>query len=70
LYKNTKELDEDGLKWSWAYLSSLYGEDKLDFEDRIKKGKELLFADYKEADEPYQFLSHQLEMQKYSIDNS
>ena len=70
LYKNTKKLDEDGLKWSWAYLSSLYGEDKLDFEDRINKGKELLFADYKEADEPYQFLSHQLEMQKYSIDNT
>jgi DNA-directed RNA polymerase len=70
LYKNTKELDADGLKWSWAYLASLYGEDKLDFEDRVIKGKELLFADYKEADEPYQFLSHQLEMQKYSIDNS
>ena len=70
LYKNTKELDVDGLKWSWAYLASLYGEDKLDFEDRIIKGKELLFADYKEADEPYQFLSHQLEMQKYSIDNT
>lgn len=70
LYKNTKELDVDGLKWSWSYLASLYGEDKIDFEDRIIKGKELLFADYKEADEPYQFLSHQLEMQKYSIDNS
>ena len=70
LYKNTKPLDTDGLKWSWAYLASLYGEDKLDFEDRILKGKELLNADYKEADEPYQFLSHQLEMQKYSIDES
>ena len=38
LYKNVKKLDEDGLKWSWAYLASLYGEDKLDFEDRITKG--------------------------------
>lgn len=68
LYKNVKELDQDGLKWSWAYLASLYGEDKLDFEDRIKKGKELINADYKEADEPYQFLSHQLEMQKFVLD--
>lgn len=70
LYKEVQETTEKGMMWNWAYLASLYGEDKLDFTDRVEKGKELLEADYKEADEPYQFLSHQLEMQKYMIEPS
>ena len=68
LYKEVQDVTERGMDWNWAYLASLYGEDKLDFNERVLKGKELVNADYKEADEPYQFLSHQLEMQKYEID--
>ena len=68
LYKNTKTLTEGGIAWNWAYLASLYGDDKLPFLDRIKRGQELLDVDYKEADEPYQFLSHQLELQKWVND--
>lgn len=67
LYKNTKELSQEGIAWNWAYLASLYGDDKLDFLERVERGKELLEGDYREADEPYQFLSHQLELQKYVI---
>ena len=65
LYANREPLNESGLKWCWAYMASLWGDDKLPFEERILRGKELINADYKEADEPYQFLSHQIEMQKY-----
>ena len=68
LYKNVKVATKSGQLWNWAYLASLYGEDKLDFLDRVQKGKDLLFADYKDADEPYQFLSHQLELQKWMND--
>lgn len=64
LYKDTEPLNEMGVAWNWAYLASLYGDDKLDFTQRVKRGKELLDADYRDADEPYQFLSHQLELKK------
>ena len=67
-YKNGQVLNEVGEKWAWAYLASLYGEDKLDFEERIDMGKSLLYDDYKNADEPYQFLAHQLELQKFVED--
>jgi DNA-directed RNA polymerase len=63
-------LTERGRDWCYAYLASLYGDDKLHFEDRVKRGEELLHADYRDADEPYQFLAHQLELQKYEIDHS
>ena len=68
LYKETQETTEQGMKWNWAYLASLYGDDKLDFEDRVLRGMELIEARYEDADEPYQFLSHQLEMQKYCVE--
>ena len=68
LYKEVQETNEQGMKWNWAYLASLYGDDKLDFEDRVLRGMQLIEADYLEADEPYQFLSHQLELQKYLIE--
>lgn len=68
MYKNTKPVTEKGMEWNWAYLASLYGEDKLDFNERVLKGKELVNENYKDADEPYQFLSHQLEMQKVLLD--
>jgi len=64
-YAEGEELNEAGIGWSWAYLCSLWGDDKITFEERIEKGKSLLFADYKEADEPYQFLAHQLEMREF-----
>ncbi len=70
LYKNTQKLTERGEKWNWAYLASLYGDDKLDFEDRVERGKQLLEADYHEADEPYQFLSHQIEIKKWVKDSN
>lgn len=70
LYKEVEPLTERGMLWNWAYLASLYGDDKLDLEVRAERGKELLEADYHEADEPYQFLSHQLEMQKYTIEKT
>lgn len=70
LYKNVQEVDERGVLWNYAYLASLFGDDKLDFLERAKRGQELLLADYKEADEPYQFLSHQIELQKYEVDNN
>jgi len=63
-YKNRTKLTEKGMKWAWAYLASLYGDDKIPFEDRVKRGKQLLYADYKSADETYQFKAHQLEMEK------
>lgn len=68
LYKNKEELTQRGIEWNWAYLASLYGDDKLPFDQRIERGKQLLHTDYKEADEPYQFLSHQLELIKWTSD--
>ena len=70
LYAREETITENGLDWSWAYLASLYGDDKLDFVDRVARGKELLHTSYKEADEPYQFLSHQIELKKYVKDNT
>ena len=60
LYKNGEVLSRNGAEWGFAYLASLYGEDKLDFAERVEMGMSLIDADYKEADEPYQFLAHQL----------
>ena len=63
-YADGERLNRDGAEWAFAYLASLYGDDKLHFPDRVQRGMELIDADYKEADEPYQFLSHQLEVRK------
>jgi len=62
-------LNEDGANWCYAYLASLYGDDKISFIERVKRGKELLHTDYHEADEPYQFLAHQIELQRYEKDH-
>lgn len=70
LYANNKDWTVEGMDWNWAYLASLYGEDKLPFEERRNRGIELIHADYKDADEPYQFLSHQLELQKWLLDET
>ena len=63
-YADGQVLDRDGAGWAFAYLASLYGDDKIHFPDRVQRGMELIDADYKDADEPYQFLSHQLEIRK------
>lgn len=68
LYKETEPLTLRGEMWMWAYLASLYGDDKLEFSLRIERGKELIDADYMEADEAYQFLSHQIEINKWVDD--
>ena len=70
LYKNTEELTDLGISWNWSYLASLYGDDKLPFDQRIERGKELLNVSYKDADEPYQFLSHQIELQTWVNDKN
>lgn len=70
LYKEVQPVNERGMDWNWAYLASLYGDDKLEFNARVARGKELIDSDYKDADEPYQFLSHQLELQRYVADNT
>lgn len=69
-YSRGEILTELGEQWAWAYLASLYGDDKIDFKERIDRGKELLSADYRDADEPYQFLAHQLELKKFMKDRN
>lgn len=63
-YKEGQVLNRDGAEWAFAYLASLYGDDKLHFEDRVERGMQLINEDYKDADEPYQFLAHQIELIK------
>jgi DNA-directed RNA polymerase len=63
-YKDGQVLNRDGAAWAFAYLASLYGDDKLHFEDRVQRGMELMDEDYRDADEPYQFLAHQIELRK------
>lgn len=64
-YAEGEVLNERGIAWMWAYLATLYGDDKLPFDERVSRGKELLFINYNDADEPYQFLAHQNEIHKY-----
>jgi len=63
-YADGEVLNRDGAEWAFAYLASLYGDDKLHFQERVQRGMDLINADYREADEPYQFLSHQIELGK------
>lgn len=69
-YSEGEKLNEDGERWAWAYLASLYGDDKIHMEERIEKGKDLLHTDYMEADEPYQFESHRRELLKFVEDRN
>lgn len=63
-YSTGEVLNRDGAAWAFAYLASLYGDDKLNFKERVERGMELIDEDYKDADEPYQFLAHQIELRK------
>jgi DNA-directed RNA polymerase len=69
-YSEGETLNQDGAAWAFAYLASLYGDDKINFDERVQRGMELIDADYKDADEPYQFLAHQLELKKVVNDPS
>jgi DNA-directed RNA polymerase len=69
-YQRGETLTQWGEQWAWAYLASLYGEDKLPFSERVEFGKSLIDTHYLEADEPYQFLAHQLELKKFLQDSS
>jgi len=64
-YSRGEVLTDSGEEWAWAYLASLYGDDKIDFQSRVIRGKELIESNYKDADEPYQFLAHQIELKKF-----
>jgi len=67
-YKYGEVLTEKGTEWAYAYLTSLFGEDKIPFQERVERGKILVNEDWKLADEPYQFLAHQLELKKLELD--
>lgn len=67
-YRHGEILTEKGKEWAYAYLTSLFGEDKIPFKERVERGKELMTEDWKLADEPYQFLAHQLELKKLELD--
>jgi DNA-directed RNA polymerase len=67
-YKHGEKLNERGKQWAYAYLASLYGDDKLPFLERVSRGQELMYYDWKQAEEPFQFLSHQLELKKLEAD--
>lgn len=68
-YRDGHKLNNIGINWSWSYLASLFGDDKLPFSDRVEKGKTLVRTDYKKAENPYQFLAHQLELNKWIENN-
>jgi DNA-directed RNA polymerase len=69
-YAEGETLNNEGVKWMWAYLATLFGDDKIKFSDRVKRGQELIDTPYIEADEPYEFLAQQLEIRKYLNDNT
>jgi hypothetical protein len=69
-YTDGEILTESGESWAWAYLASLFGDDKIAFIHRVERGRELIEANYMEADEPYQFLSHQLELKEFLKDKN
>ena len=63
-YDRGEMLNREGAEQGFAYLASLYGDDKLPYGERVERGMELLDAYYKDADEPYQFLAHQIDMRE------
>ena len=67
-YKHGEVLTERGKEWAYAYLTSLFGEDKIPFQERVERGRVLVNEDWRLADEPFQFLSHQLELKKLEKD--
>lgn len=67
-YKHGEVLTERGKEWAYAYLTSLFGEDKIPFQERVERGRVLMNEDWRLADEPYQFLSHQLELKKLELE--
>jgi len=64
-YRDGEVLTDRGVEWALAYLTSLFGEDKISFSERVERGKILLDEDWRKAEEPFQFLAHQLELRKF-----
>ena len=69
-FADTTVLTENGAEWAYSYLAALWGEDKLPFNERVEIGKTVIYNDYREADEPYQFLAIQQDMLLYEADNN
>lgn len=63
-------LNKAGERAMYYTLAGLFGADKESAENRIKIGKEVVNTNYLEADEPYQFLALQTQVQKWEADNS
>lgn len=63
-------LTEQGAEYAYYTLAGLYGEDKESYASRVNIGKTVIYNDYMEADEPYQFLALQTQMLKWEEDNS
>ncbi|WP_289055185.1 DNA-directed RNA polymerase [Carboxylicivirga marina] len=63
-YAEGVKLTDRGLEWAFSYLAALYGMDKLSFSERVVEGKKILYADFGQADEPYQFLAFRSEVKK------
>jgi len=70
MFKDSVILTEDGANQCYAYIGALWGEDKLPFEERVACGKTVIYNDYKDADEPYEFLALQTEMLAWEEDNN
>ncbi len=51
-------LNDEGVRVLFAYIASTYGDDKIPFNDRVKRGIELFEnkVDYRTADEPFVYL--------------
>ncbi len=63
-------LTEEGADNVYFTLAGLFGEDKKSRLERIEIGKTAIYSDYKEADEPYQFLALQTQMLAWEEDNN
>lgn len=62
------QLTESGADFAYYTLAGLYGEDKRSFSERIEIGKTVIYSDWKDADEPYQFLALQEQLLRWEKD--
>lgn len=68
-FKNGIKLTESGIKYVYYTLAGLWGADKESFENRVEIGKTVIYNNYKDADEPYQFLALQNQLLKWEEDH-
>lgn len=62
------QLTESGAEYAYYTLAGLYGEDKKSFNERVEIGKIVINSNWKEADEPYQFLALQTQLLEWEKD--